>query len=231
MVNVIDREGVRRLLATSRARLVEVLPEKEYAWAHLPGAVNLPLRSLDEAAAGTLDPAEPVVVYCHDLVCDMSPRAAHRLEHLGFPDVADYAAGKMDWISSDLPYEGEADLVGPHTRRDPVTARLDDPIGQVGDRIVADPAGLCVVVDEHDVVQGTIGPRELAGTDGAATAGEAMRFGVHTVRPSEELASLLQRLDRAGSDHVVVTRTDGTLVGLLVVGALRGAPGWEPDLG
>jgi len=38
------------------AQLVEVLPVDEYDWAHLPGAVNLPLK----------DRSRPVIVYCHD---------------------------------------------------------------------------------------------------------------------------------------------------------------------
>jgi rhodanese-related sulfurtransferase len=48
------------------AQLVEVLPEDDYAPTHLPGAINLPLRQLDERAANTLDRGRPVVVYCWD---------------------------------------------------------------------------------------------------------------------------------------------------------------------
>jgi len=47
------------------AQLVEVLPAGDYDWAHLPGAVNVPLKELD-ARAGELDRSRPVVVYCHD---------------------------------------------------------------------------------------------------------------------------------------------------------------------
>jgi hypothetical protein len=36
----------------------------------------------------------------------MSPRAAVRLETLGFTQVFDYAAGKADWTSTGLPTEG-----------------------------------------------------------------------------------------------------------------------------
>ena len=48
------------------AQLVEVLPEAEYAEAHLPGAVNIPLKQLDARAASGLDPDRPVIVYCWD---------------------------------------------------------------------------------------------------------------------------------------------------------------------
>jgi hypothetical protein len=41
-----------------------------------------------------------------------------------------------------------------------------------------------------------------------------MRFGVSTVRPSEDAAALAHRMGHAGVTRVVVTRSDGTLVGL-----------------
>jgi rhodanese-related sulfurtransferase len=52
-------------LTGQRAQLVEVLPADEYDWAHLPGAVSLPLKELD-ARASQLDRSRPVIVYCHD---------------------------------------------------------------------------------------------------------------------------------------------------------------------
>ena len=48
------------------AQLVEVLPEEEYREAHLPGAVNIPLKRLDAETAAALDRQRPVVVYCWD---------------------------------------------------------------------------------------------------------------------------------------------------------------------
>ena len=64
MPTVIDRDELRALTG-HRAQLVEVLPAAEYDWAHLPGAVNLPLKELD-ARASQLDRSRPVIVYCHD---------------------------------------------------------------------------------------------------------------------------------------------------------------------
>ncbi len=60
--------GLERLqeLVAAGAQLVEVLTEDDYAPAHLPGAINLPLRELDEPRAGVLDRTQPVVVYCWD---------------------------------------------------------------------------------------------------------------------------------------------------------------------
>jgi rhodanese-related sulfurtransferase len=65
MPRQIDREGVVQLAAQG-ARLVEVLPASEYADDHLPGAINLPLRRLEQQAPAALDPGRPVIVYCSD---------------------------------------------------------------------------------------------------------------------------------------------------------------------
>ncbi len=62
----IDRDEVQRLLAGEDAQLVDVLPAKEYAEEHLAGAVNIPLKELDERAPRELDRDRPVVVYCND---------------------------------------------------------------------------------------------------------------------------------------------------------------------
>jgi rhodanese-related sulfurtransferase len=46
-------------------QLVEVLPARDYEWAHLPGAISLPLKELD-ARSAQLDQSRPVIVYCQD---------------------------------------------------------------------------------------------------------------------------------------------------------------------
>lgn len=53
-------------LTARGAQLVEVLPEAEYAEAHLPGAVNIPLKQLTAQTTAGLDRARAVVVYCWD---------------------------------------------------------------------------------------------------------------------------------------------------------------------
>ena len=56
-----------RGLLDNGAQLVEVLPVEEYTEAaHLPGAVNIPLKRLDGDSTADLDRRKAVVVYCHD---------------------------------------------------------------------------------------------------------------------------------------------------------------------
>lgn len=65
MPTEIGRERLQELVRAG-AQLVEVLPKEEYQEDHLPGAINLPLRRLEQEARGLLDPARPVIVYCWD---------------------------------------------------------------------------------------------------------------------------------------------------------------------
>jgi len=66
MPKEIDVARLRELLKRGDVQLIEVLPESEYNEEHLPGAVNIPLRSLTSDAVAHLDKATPTVVYCWD---------------------------------------------------------------------------------------------------------------------------------------------------------------------
>ena len=66
MPTSIGRDEVRRLLAEPNAQLVEVLPAGDFEEEHITGAINIPLKELDERAPTELDRARPVIVYCND---------------------------------------------------------------------------------------------------------------------------------------------------------------------
>jgi rhodanese-related sulfurtransferase len=65
MSSRIELPELQRLIA-EQAQLVEVLPAAEYAEAHLPGAINIPLKRLDRHRTARLDRRRPIVVYCYD---------------------------------------------------------------------------------------------------------------------------------------------------------------------
>lgn len=68
MPEAADRDTVRRLVAEEGATVAEVLPEPEYRWAHLAGAVHLPFKGWDPAEVAARFPSDrPLVVYCNDL--------------------------------------------------------------------------------------------------------------------------------------------------------------------
>jgi rhodanese-related sulfurtransferase len=61
-----DHDEVRRLIAEESAQLVEVLPAQEFGEEHIAGAINIPLKDLDERAPVELERERPVIVYCND---------------------------------------------------------------------------------------------------------------------------------------------------------------------
>lgn len=66
MPTAITRDDVRALLARG-AQLVDVMSAEEYADAHLPGAINIFIKSLDAASTARLRRDAAVIVYCYDL--------------------------------------------------------------------------------------------------------------------------------------------------------------------
>ena len=140
----------------------------------------------------------------------MSPRAAWRLEQLGFADVADYAGGKMDWLAHGLPYDGVADLVGRHLRAAP-TCEPHERVGDVADRI--DDGGLCVVVSPGRIVVGVLDAHALA-DHRDRQAEDVAALGPTTVRPSEERHALEERMAANHVDRIVVTDPGGHLLGV-----------------
>ena len=144
----------------------------------------------------------------------MSPRAAWRLEAIGFGPVYDYMAGKADWLAADLPFEGTARLAGMFTRRGVATVAEGAPAAEALGLLEAQGFSPVLVVNEAGVVMGAAYREGLAAAPGEAAVGTVMRFGVSTVRPSEDAAALAHRMGQRQVTRVVVTRSDGTLIGL-----------------
>lgn len=208
----IDRDDVQRLRDEQDAVIAEVLPRPEYEYAHLAGAIHLPLKGWDaDEVRDRLDEDRPVVVYCNSTECDQSPRAAWRLDMLGY-DAHDYVAGKQDWLSFHLPHEGTADLVGDHLTTDVPTCRPTDPVGELRQALSEHDGGLVVTTDEG-VVLGRLDP-DAADADDQATAADVMYEGPTTVRPGEDLETLAPRMQHHDVDAILVTRSDGVLLGL-----------------
>jgi Mg/Co/Ni transporter MgtE len=148
----------------------------------------------------------------------MSPRAAARLESIGFADVHDYVAGKADWASAGLPLDGRngsESRAGAHVRPDVPTCRLDDRLEDVCDRLDESGWDTCFVVDDQRVVLGRIGRRAIRGRANVS-AEEAMTSGPSTIRPSARLLDVVERMRRQNLTNLPATTSDGRLVGLLV---------------
>jgi CBS domain-containing protein len=123
-------------------------------------------------------------------------------------------AGKADWLAADLPFEGTAQLAGMFTRRDVATVGERTRAAEALRLLEAQGFGPVLVLNQAGVVMGAAYRDSLAAAPGEAEVGSVMPFGVSTVRPSEDAAALAHRMGHAGVTRVVVTRSDGTLIGL-----------------
>ncbi len=63
MSTPIRRDEVQRLIRDEGGQLVEVLPLAEYEEEHIEGAINIPLKDLDQQTTSGLDKDRPVIVY------------------------------------------------------------------------------------------------------------------------------------------------------------------------
>jgi len=150
----------------------------------------------------------------------LSPRAASRLESIGFERVYDYVAGKADWGSTGLPLEGangSETRAGTHLRADVPTCGLDDRLQTVCEQLEKSGWDTCFVVDDQRVVLGRLG-RHVIRTKENVSAEEAMTPGPSTIRPSARLADVVERMRRQSLTNLPVTTSEGRLMGLLMRG-------------
>ena len=147
----------------------------------------------------------------------MAPRAAARLEPLGFIDVSQYVGGKLDWMASGLPTEGEnasRPRAGTVARNDVPVCSLTDRLGDVSDRARASEWDAAVVVDREHVVLGLLRAAELA-KDPELLIEQAMRPGPSTFRPYVPIKEIADYMTGHKIESSPITTSDGKLVGLL----------------
>ena len=141
----------------------------------------------------------------------MSPRAASRLESLGFTQVYDYTGGKQDWGASGLPLEGKlgADRIG-RLVREVSTCFLGESLTNVRERALH--SGGCVVINADRVVLGWLSAETLSSVS-ESSAGQAMELGPSTFRPNVPLREMRDYMNSRNIGHALVTSSDGRLVG------------------
>jgi CBS domain-containing protein len=147
----------------------------------------------------------------------MSPRAAWRLESLGFTHVYDYVAGKVDWLASGLPTEGrgaQSLRAKDGVRRDIPMCDITELLGDVRERVQAESANGCVVLNDAGIVLGYLRD-EAFDADPEMTVEEAMDSGPTTIRPHVPLADMAGYLQKSDLDSILVTTADGQFVGML----------------
>jgi CBS domain-containing protein len=150
----------------------------------------------------------------------LSPRAACRLETLGFEQVYDYVPGKVDWLARMLPVEGaraNETRVGDLARDDVVTCGLGDDAVEVGNRIEESPYGFALVEAEDGTLLGRL---RRSAIEAGKTAEEVMSPGPSTVRPDADVDELRGKLDAKDLKTAIVSTPEGRLIGVVLRKAL-----------
>lgn len=86
--------------------LVDVRNSAAFAKAHVPGAINIPTRTITKESMSTYPLDRLFVVYCAGPHCNGVHRAAVRLAGLGY-SVKEMIGGMTGWVDEGLPLQGE----------------------------------------------------------------------------------------------------------------------------
>ncbi|ACZ42987.1 CBS domain containing protein [Thermobaculum terrenum ATCC BAA-798] len=152
-------------------------------------------------------------------------KAAWRLESLGFEEVYRYTAGKADWMAAGLPLEGERagiPRVGGVARRDVPTCELGERVSDFLERAQGSGWPLAVVVNEVRVVLGLLDLERIDRGASVMLVQDVMVEGPVTYRPSVPAVEAAGRLRERGVSYVLVTTSDGELVGVFFAQDVRG---------
>ena len=155
----------------------------------------------------------------------MSPRAACRLETLGFSQAYDYVAGKFDWLAHNLPVDGtaaEADTIGRHLSHDVVTAGPDESLTDIRARVAAGLHGFALVLATDTTLLGRLRGAVLETADPHSRAADVMEPGPSTLRPHEPAARVRESLQKRNLRHAIITDPEGHLLGTVHRASLEG---------
>jgi rhodanese-related sulfurtransferase len=82
-----------------RVVVIDARSSEAYVRGHIPGAVNLPHRSMSADTTAHLDKSALVVTYCDGIGCNASTKGALRMAQLGFR--VKELIGGLDWWRRD----------------------------------------------------------------------------------------------------------------------------------
>jgi rhodanese-related sulfurtransferase len=108
MKSIIPAELCRKMTVGEQPRLLDVRTPREYATAHVPGALLEPLENFDAARVAGQLPAAPEPLY---VICQSGSRARTaiaRLEKAGIDRCVLVEGGTQGWMDAGLPVEKRA---------------------------------------------------------------------------------------------------------------------------
>jgi Mg/Co/Ni transporter MgtE len=125
--------------------------------------------------------------------------------------------GKVDWLSHNLPVEGERatpPTAGRLMRDDAVRCAPGDRVGDVLDSVKRSPYTFALVTDEAGQLLGRVRGSLCSESDRERAAGEVMELDPSTVRPHRSAQAVAKRLAEKGFKWAIVTTPEGRLLGV-----------------
>ncbi len=91
----VDREKLLKRIQEGSVTVLDVRPEEEYRYGHIPRAVSIPLQEIEDRIS-ELPRDQEIVAYCRGPYCVLAVKAVEMLQAKGFQAVRlDY--GVQDW--------------------------------------------------------------------------------------------------------------------------------------
>jgi len=104
-LEAVDATELMERLSNGKVTVLDVRPEEEYRAGHIPGALSVPVDTL-EAALQTLPRDREIVAYCRGPYCVFSDEAAAVLRSHGY-QARRLRQGLPDWRAAGYPIESE----------------------------------------------------------------------------------------------------------------------------
>jgi ArsR family transcriptional regulator len=99
----VTRKQLLKMIRDDAVTVLDVRPPDEFALGHLPGAVNIPLRTLKRQLSA-INPDRDIVAYCRGEYCVLSFEAVALLRARGFK-VRRLEEGLPEWRAAGLPIQ------------------------------------------------------------------------------------------------------------------------------
>ncbi|MGM0486775.1 MAG: ArsR/SmtB family transcription factor [Planctomycetota bacterium] len=118
----VDRDALLERVREGEATVLDVRPAEEHRAGHIPGAVSIPLKELEDRLS-ELPRGQEIVAYCRGPYCVLAIRAVEMLRAKGFRAVR-LEDGVQDWRARGFP-----------------VARGEERRDRAGSRVTAPPQG------------------------------------------------------------------------------------------
>lgn len=106
LLEPVDEAALRRRVRGGEVTLLDVRPAEEYASAHIPGALSVPLPQLAKRIS-EIPRRREVVAYCRGPYCVLAVEAVKLLRRRGFKAVR-LEEGVLDWAALGLPLHAKS---------------------------------------------------------------------------------------------------------------------------